>query len=50
MSLFLNVCDVFIKLKKIKEERQNKAKELDVRNDNKESSELDVQTVEADSK
>lgn len=40
----------YIKLKKIKEERQNKAKELDVRNENKESSELDVQTAEADSK
>ena len=40
----------YMKLKKFKEERQNKAKELDISNENKESSELDVQTAEADSK
>lgn len=40
----------YMKLKKFKEERQNKAKELDISNENKESSELDVQTAESDSK
>ena len=40
----------YIKLKKIKEERQNKAKELDISNKSEESSELDVQTAESDSK
>lgn len=39
-----------MKLKKIKEEPKNQAKELDVSNENKESSELDVQTTESDSK
>ena len=40
----------YIKLKKIKEERQNKAKELDISHKSEESSELDVQTAESDSK
>lgn len=40
----------YMKLKKIKEEPKNQAKELDVSNENKESSELDVQTAESDSK
>lgn len=40
----------YMKLKKIKEEHQNEAKGLDVSNENKESSELDVQTAESDSK
>lgn len=40
----------YMKLKKIKEERQNEAKELAVSNENKESSELAVQTEKSDLK
>ena len=40
----------YMKLKKFKEERQNKAKELDISHKSEESSELDVQTAESDSK